>query len=385
MIRNRDFIVFSDDWDRHPFSCQHIMRHFLPENRILWVNTVGLRSPSLNFYDIKRSFEKIGSFFTEKGKPEDRPHNLWILNPFMVPYNKLKIVRTFNKYSVVRSIRSFIKKNRFINPIVLSTVPNAADYVKEFNDEMTIYYCIDDYTKSPVLDPRLVESMEEKILSLSDLIIASSKDLCRKKKRGGKQPLFLPHGVDFEHFQIKGNEIPENMKHLSKPIIGFFGVISHWLDVGLIKYLAKSRSNWSFVFIGPADIDLGIFKGLRNVNFLGKIPYSELPNYAVEFNVGIIPFLLNEFTVCVNPIKLLEYLACGLPVVSIDLPEVRTYSGVVNIASDFEDFLFGIEKSLKENSLKSEEERKSIARKCSWISIAEKLSTIIENSLGKLR
>ncbi len=28
MMRGRDFIVFSDDWGRHPFSCQHIMEHF---------------------------------------------------------------------------------------------------------------------------------------------------------------------------------------------------------------------------------------------------------------------------------------------------------------------------------------------------------------------
>jgi len=173
------------------------------------------------------------------------------------------------------------------------------------------------------------------------------------------------------------------MRHLPKPIIGFFGVISHWFDVQLIKFLANARPNWPFVFIGPSDIDLSVFGELKNTHFPGKVPYEDLPRYAVEFDVGIIRFLLNEFTVSVIPIKLLEYLACGLPVVTIDMPEVRTYSGVVHIARGFEDFLHGLETSLKDNNHRSEAERKSIARKHSWISIAEKLSAIIEENSGK--
>jgi len=54
----RDFVVFSDDWGRHPFSCQHIMQHFLPRNRILWVNTIGMRLPRLTVYDVKRAVER---------------------------------------------------------------------------------------------------------------------------------------------------------------------------------------------------------------------------------------------------------------------------------------------------------------------------------------
>ncbi|MBW1803910.1 MAG: glycosyltransferase [Deltaproteobacteria bacterium] len=383
MIRNRDFIVFSDDWGRLPFSCQHIMQHFLPENRILWVNTVGLRRPVLNFCDIKRSFEKIRSFFMVKGEIQDSPRNLWISDPMMIPYSQLRIVREFNKFSAVKKIRAFIKRYGFSNPVVISTVPNVADYVKEFNEDMVIYYCIDDYTRSPALDSSLVEKMEEKLLYSCDLVVASSRDLCEKKKRGMKQPLFLPHGVDFDHFQVGKGEVHEMMRHLPRPTIGFFGVISHWLNVQLIKFLANERPRWSFVFIGPSDIDLRVFGELKNTHFPGKVSYEELPNYAAEFDVGIIPFLLNDFTVSVNPIKLLEYLACGLPVVTIDMPEVRTYSGVVHIASSFEDFLLGLEKSLRENNSRSEAERKKIARKYSWISIAEKLSAIIAENSGK--
>ena len=382
MIRNRDFIVFSDDWGRHPFSCQHIMQHFLPENRILWVNTVGMRSPVLNFYDVKRSLEKIRSFLSRKRKTGDNLHNLWVSDPLMVPYSKLRIVRAINKFSVKRKIRSFIKANRFMNPITLTTVPNAVDYIKQFNDEMTIYYCIDDYTTSPILDSSLMEDMENRLLDLSDLVVASSKDLCIKKKRGTKQPLFLPHGVDFEHFQVSKGGIPEKIRHIPKPVIGFFGVISHWFDVELVKHLASSRPGWSFVLIGPADIDLCVFHGFDNIYLPGKVSYEDLPRYAAEFDVGIIPFVMNDFTASVNPIKLLEYLAGGLPVVTVDMPEVRAFSDVIHIANDCKGFMAGIERSLQETSPAVIENRKNIARKHSWASTAEKLSAIIGNELN---
>src|SRR5688572_8832025 len=53
------FVVFADDWGRHPSSCQHIFRRILPRADVLWVNTVGLRTPRLSLYDIKRSAEVI--------------------------------------------------------------------------------------------------------------------------------------------------------------------------------------------------------------------------------------------------------------------------------------------------------------------------------------
>ena len=59
MALDYELIVFSDDWHGLPFSCKHLLRHLLPEVRISWVQTIGLRSPQLNQYDIKRSINKI--------------------------------------------------------------------------------------------------------------------------------------------------------------------------------------------------------------------------------------------------------------------------------------------------------------------------------------
>ena len=38
-------IVFSDDWGRHPSSCQHLVQQLSTRRQVTWINTIGLRPP----------------------------------------------------------------------------------------------------------------------------------------------------------------------------------------------------------------------------------------------------------------------------------------------------------------------------------------------------
>ncbi len=383
MIKDYSFVVFSDDWGRHPFSCMHIMKHFLPQNRILWVNTIGMRSPRPTFYDFRRSVEKIASWFGRSTSREELPGNLRVISPLMIPFNTIASPRAFNRASVIRTVRKEIDRLGFDKPILLTTLPNAADYIGAFKEVMGIYYCVDDFTEWPGVNKNLITLMEEKLLNDCDLILASAEELCVKKERKGKRPVFLPHGVDFEHFNsgLRERAKPEYMMKIPKPIVGFFGAVSPWLNFDLIMDVAARRSDWSFVFIGPIDADISKLNKLENLYFIGKVSYEDLPSYAGAFDVAIIPFLVNSLTRSVNPLKLLEYLACGLPVVSTDLPEIRKYSEVVYIADGPKSFLSYIEKALSEDSKELRQKRIEIARNRSWSSIAEKFSTCIETLL----
>ena len=37
-------LVFSDDWGRHPSSCQHLVRNLLDRYPVVSVNTIGTRA-----------------------------------------------------------------------------------------------------------------------------------------------------------------------------------------------------------------------------------------------------------------------------------------------------------------------------------------------------
>jgi glycosyltransferase involved in cell wall biosynthesis len=385
MIKDQDFLVFSDDWGRHPSSCQHIFKNILPYNRVLWINTIGMRDPQLSLYDIRRGIEKIkGWLKPATNDAEAETGNLTVISPFMIPYTGLSTIRALNGASVVNKVKAEMVRLGFKRPCLITTLPTAADYLHSFGETCIIYYCVDDFTRWPGVDRQLMAEMEEKLLISADLVFATATELCNRKTRNGKRPVLLPHGVDCKHFSREfdketGSPISDE---ISKPIIGFFGAISPWLDFDLITKAALARPRWSFVFIGPVDTDVSSITKLDNVHLLGKVPYESLPAYAASFDAAIIPFQLNELTVSVNPVKLLEYLACGLPVVSTDLPDLRIYADAVYIAKNAHEFIQCLDRALSENSSERRIARQALASCNSWEAVSERFSLGVERCLA---
>lgn len=381
-MAERDYIVFSDEWGRHPSSCEHIIRQLLPENRVIWVNTIGMRTPGLTFYDMRRSIEKMAAWM--RPHKEERgvvPENLHLVEPVMLPFNNIPAIREMNRISVERAVQKVMRRQAVNSPVVVASVTNAADYVTLFDAAAILYYCVDEYLEWPGVDRKLTAGMEERLLAVSNLVLATSDDLCRKKTRGDKIPLFLPHGVEVEHFARACAGRSELYEGIGGPVIGFFGAISAWLDFALIRGVAEARPDWTLLFIGPVDTDIAALEGVPNIRLTGKVPYSDLPRHAAGFDASIIPFAINELTVSVNPLKLLEYLACGLPVVSTDMPEVRKFGDDVAIAGDVPSFVSALERALAENSLQLRQQRQETAARYSWRSIAEDFSICVDRAI----
>ena len=351
-MTGRDIIVFSDDWGRHPFSCQHIMTHFLPGNRLLWVQTIGMRRPRLSLYDLRRSFQKLASFVRPaEARKEPLPANLTLLNPFMLPFGN-PLVRALNRYSVVRKVKRSLAELRFRDPIILTTLPNAADYLGAFDEVLSLFYCVDEFAQWPGVNRRLVEEMERKLLQRVDLVIAVSDALCRSKRpANGSSVKLLTHGVDATHFGKAAlpTENPRAVAALGNipgPVIGYFGLFDQRSDQELLEFLLSSRPDWSVVVLGTAVA--GYERLSRYPNFFHRDPvaYEELPEYVSFFTVCILPYVRTLLTDNINPLKLKEYLATGKPVVSTPLPEAVKLQPWVRIAATGEAFLRQVEEAL---------------------------------------
>ena len=154
----------------------------------------------------------------------------------------------------------------------------------------------------------------------------------------------MRNGVDYEHFATAGPRLPS-----PSVVVGYYGAISHWFDSRLVAHLARLRPDWRFELVGNTyQSDLRPLLDLPNVRLLGEMPYADIPRRMAEWHACIIPFLRNELTEATNPVKVYEMLAAGMPVVSVDLPELRPMAraGLIELADDAAGFAEKIAKLL---------------------------------------
>jgi glycosyltransferase involved in cell wall biosynthesis len=382
MISGRDFVVLSDNFHGLPTSAIHLFRRLGRRNRVFWFNTIG-RLPRLSRADVGKVFRTLGGWLRRcrpaEGQPvSDGAAGVHVVNPIMVPWFK-PWIRRFNCRRLVGRYQQLCADHDITDPILVTTFPYAVDFLKAVPEGMKIYYCVDDFLDYPGVNHRDWAVMEAELLQIADALIVTSRDLVRK--RVNSRPLLhLPHGVDFDHFYdaVARPETIPALESLPRPIVGFFGLISEWVDLDLIRHLSESFPRTSFVLIGRSDVDLKNLADRPNIHALGFVPYAELPKYARYFDVGLIPFVLNQLTRAVNPLKLMEYFALGLPVLSTRLPELENIEGPLRLAVTQDDFSMGLRDILENRNAFPPEEAFAAARANTWDERVEQLSEFLE-------
>jgi glycosyltransferase involved in cell wall biosynthesis len=227
--------------------------------------------------------------------------------------------------------------------------------------------------------------MEQELFTTVDGVTFTSRDLRQNKKYPASLPsLYLPHGVDYEHFACeKMEKVPiESLEKIKKPIVGFFGTMDTWVDISAIASLAKRFPQCSFVVIGRSVVPLTVLEGFENVHCLGQLPYSALPQYARYFDVGLIPFVMNDLTKAVNPLKLMEYYVIGIPVISTRLPDIVDVPGPLYFADTHEEFGDRLDEILCSDLSVLRRQAQEVARKNSWTVRAENLVQFADNLLS---
>lgn len=318
-------IVLGEDWGRHPSSTQHLVSELRKEHPVIWVNSIGLRTPRFNFKDMLRIFEKLKStFFSRKEKSGSSENNdNWsplVVKPWVIPFHNSRLVRTVNGYLLRWKIAKSPSLITGEKPILWVSLPTALPLLNTMGESYSIYYCGDDFSALAGVDHNMVSRLEQELAEKVDLIVVASTEL--KIKFPEHKTLYLPHGVTADFFNAawsRPKDLPEG------PVAGFYGSLSSWLDQELIYQTANQLKHWKFVFIGPKCCDLSRLEGVENILFLGEKPHSQLPNYARHWQVSMLPFLDNSQIRSCNPLKLREYMATGSAIVSTDFPAAKAY------------------------------------------------------------
>ena len=340
-------LYFGNDWSAENRTSSHqIARWLARRHRVCYVECPGLRAPKSTGRDLTKIFAKLARFFRPTRQVEE---NLRVATLVQIPLHRFAAVRWLNARLLLWSLRWLMWREGIRKPISWFMIPHLATVMKRLGERLAVYYCIDDYSALPDVNPEAVQLMDQESTRTADLVFVASATLLEQKRQLNPATLLSPHGVDFDHFAQAQDEslpMPVELRSLPRPMIGFFGLIEQWIDLELVGWLAERRPQWSFVMIGRAAVPAEQLPKHPNVHFLGKRPYSELPKYGRQFDVAIIPYRLNKQVYHANPIKLREYLAMGKPIVSVSTPEIDKYADVVAVAQSREEYLAKLDAAL---------------------------------------
>src|SRR5262245_48268855 len=326
-------IVFSDDWGRHPSSCQHLISKLLPRRAVTWVNTIGTRRPRLDWATLTRGWGKLRSWFKARPNPPtpfpDREGGetppslsgkgvgglgpaLTVLNPKMWPSFRSRFGRGLNRRLLTRAIRRVVEAMP-APPVVITTLPLIADLVGRFRASRWVYYCVDDFSAWPGLDGRTLRDMEAELVPKMDVVLAVSETLQAHLAKLGKPAHLLTHGVDLDFWQKPiSSDTPVSRRGLEKlpqPFVVFWGVLDRRTDVAFVRRLTEAMTEGTILFVGPQDNPDSEFLRLPRVRTFPPVPFEELPALAARAAVLIAPYADLPVTRAMQPLKLKEYIA----------------------------------------------------------------------------
>jgi len=236
--------------------------------------------------------------------------------------------------------------------------PMALTFSDHLKPKLIVYDCMDELSAFKFAPKEMVQ-LEKKLMAKADLVFTGGHSLYEAKKNQHDNIHAFPSGIDKSHFEKarKPLEVPDDQQWIEGPKIGFYGVIDERFDIELIREMAEARPEWQFILIGPiVKIDQETLPRNKNIHYLGQKSYTQLPAYLSQWDVAMIPFLLNESTQYISPTKTPEYLSAGVPVVSSLIKDVHHPYGVldlVHICSDTKDFLRAIESELNKSCHKA--------------------------------
>lgn len=362
ILSTADF--FSPVWTNK----QHLARELARRVPVTYIETFGLRQPTLAVTDLRRMLGRLRASRTITASSQDTS-GVAVVHPRVIPFHRVGAVRTLNRYLVEHL------------PVdgdgsVLWTF-SPITYGLEDRFARTVYHSVDLLHTQPGVPRKVCLAAEASLLAKADRVIASSSGVRDHLRGTGRDDVLLWENVaDTAMF--------EAARETREPQAVFAGnLTTSKVDFRLLRSLAADGVR--VVVAGPASIDgtsaqreMDELLASPGIRYVGNLAPAALARVLASSMVGLIPYHLNELTAGIFPMKVYEYLAAGLQVVSTGLPSLgRTASDDVLLVPR-ESFLSAVQGGIQTWTEEAAARRRVLARAHSWQARGKQALTLID-------
>lgn len=328
-----------------PLNAHHLARRLAKDHRVLFVESVGLRQPSLS---VGSDRKKIVARVFNQGqrlffKPRRVEPNLYISSPVVFPFWGSAGIRSLNRRWFRHQVQAATRQLGFKHPLLWAMMPYADALIERSPDYCgVIYNKVDRYEHNPGVDSSLLLEQEQRLVDAADVCVGSSHVLADDLSRYGKPTKCWPNVAEVERF-ASPQPVPCDLAPLkARGAVALYAgnIASYKVDASWLSALADASPDVILLLIGPQglgedgspDSSIECMLALDNVLSLGVRPHDQLPGYMQHADVGLIPFVHSRLTDASLPLKTFEYLAAGLPVVASSIESLRRLGTIDGLA-----------------------------------------------------
>ena len=378
----RDIVVVGiADWHNElQTNEQHLLRRMRHDNRILFIESLGLRQPQLAGRDLSRIWRRLRNGI----RPPRLVEGVNVLSPLVLPLHSQPLVRRINARLLPLQVSRAVRRLGFRDIVLWSFVPQAEVLIDALHPSRVLYFIDDDHGAKPGIDAASFDAAERRFAPRADIVMASAPFLADRLAALNPNTHLAPNVADTSLFAtaMRDGPVDPAVAALPRPRIVFTGALEATkLDLALITQLCALRPEWSFAFVGPRgpgdpSTDVSALDTIPNLALLGPRRYDDLPTVLRGGDVAILPYRTDGPMRSVFPMKTYEYLAAGLPVVSTRLPALE---GVAEItfASTAAEMAAAIAAELEGDSDVDRDRRSAVAAGHSWESRIDEIGTLL--------
>ncbi|RME45236.1 MAG: hypothetical protein D6791_11240, partial [Chloroflexi bacterium] len=271
---------------------QQIMSRLARHNRVIFIE------PGWNF---ERSYraelrQNWRYFWVVRAIPAGDQLTL-VSSPPTLPYFASKLPRALlqrtapltmqvNAWLMRRHLRRVLDTLGVDDFILWLYEPRYGPLVGRLGEKLACYYVYDevaDYAGNQKIRA-LIQRSDEALCRTADVVFASSSVQYQRRAAWNQRTYYVPNGVDFEHFRralAPATPVPADVASLPRPVIGFVGRLSYFIDFDLLREVAFAYPDGSLVLVGPDDSGgrTAVLRDVPNVHLLGRRDLDELPGY----------------------------------------------------------------------------------------------------------